>query len=817
MDTTSIFNFTFVDRSDERRIFSNYNRAETIGTILWVTGKRGVGKTRFIKQMIESNSEQKIIWLDNSIQDTQVNDIYPFLKELQKLHNSNFYDYVKKNYQLFLDLGKDVISALLGDKNNFLSHLSKYLFKIASNTFEENNSQKDNYLILTSYLDSVLNDASLFVVLDNFSRFNKISSRFYMDIIKNYINSTGIKFCIITTDEDMELNKDLENDLLRNIPFKNIAIEEFSSYVFFAEILFRIFGDAIFSYDDVKYIYSKCSGNPENLIKIMKKSLKRQAINITDSAITINKIILYDILKNENVRFSKDDFTFIEELLLIVIVSIGKSINAKLLMLIIEFLASKIFLYKQFTEQIFFETLGTLINNKVLIYGTNDTLVFEHDSDFLDIRNILYDLNMKPQICYYLYEFISTEDLTVFGYTHDNREYYKAYYACEACIPGWEQINLQYGKLLYDSQRYHEGTLIFDKLKPTKERYSAQELFMIAITYYQDGQYQKCFTLLNIIDNKMIHSNDFQYQFYFMLGKTENIINKKRLSIKHLKEALNYIKKTSPEYTETLNLLHLTFMETHNGYESSKRIFEYVKDNFKEITPFQWAQTIRGAANFYDGNEALGLLNEALTIADQENRNIEIAYLKNSIGFIELRNGNIDLAKENFRESYDLLRIYKIHEVSYALNNLAICKMLQQDYENALTDLLNALLWNCIPYAYYTINCHLLICYVFLKQLEEARKIIRKLEKYVFKNTVEDPVILRKIKMNIGIAHILMKEPISGQNWFKSITPDMIYGTSSEFRYRLYTGQLDGYMINRDNIYFKCQNFEPWVLIYGHD
>lgn len=817
MNTTSLFNFEFVDRYKERKIFLNYATERNIQQIMWVTGKRGMGKTRFVRQMISDLSERNIIWLDNSILDVNEDAISDLLNKLQQLSKYNFYEFVKNNYRLFLDAGKDILHTFLSDKSFFLSHISDLLFNTITQTIDQQDTSQVIYQLFISYIDQICENSLLFIIIDNFSRYDKVSGHFLLNLVRHFVNDERIKFCIITTDEDIHINSDLETEIYMNIPFRAISIQEFPSYIFFAEILHKLFDKTLFNYDDVKYIYEKCEGNPENLIKIIKKGLKRDAITVSNNVTTVNKEILYVILRTETTHFSLNDFKFREQLLLMVMICIGKTINAEFLKFAVDYMACKIFMYQQFSSDAFFETLGQLINDKILIYGPDNTLMFEHDSTFLDICDILCDLNLKPQICMYLYELLLKTDLLCYGYSAEDCEYYKAYYAAEAKISGWEKINLQYAETLCHKGSYHYATKIFDKISPTFFNDLPFQMFMAACTYYEDGQYQKSAGFLHMIHFNNIDNNSFLYQYYFMLGKVENILAEKRNAINHFKMALSFASSNSAKYVDVLNLLHLTYIETFDGRKSAKQIFEFVKENFEKITPLEWAKTMRGAANFYDGEEALSILDKAQVIAKCQNNRIENAYIENSIGFINLKNGDISEAEKRFSIAYEILRDTKRHETSYVLNNRAICYLLNGNPENALTDLLEALLWNSSPYAYYTINCHLCACYLKLDRVKESKNICSVLERYLFSNRIEDVVVLRKLRINLGIAYCKMNENIIGKSFFSDIQLNDVVGTSSEYRYRIYTNKIFNYENKNKTPYYIDKTFEPWILIYGHD
>ena len=816
MDTTRLFNFEFVDRYQERKIFSSYTNSRNIEHILWITGERGVGKTRFVKQMLLDLSGRTIIWVDDSIQSENEIIILDFLNKLQKIKGNSFYDFVKDNYHLFWESGKDFVKVILSNRNFFWGHLTDLLFDATSKVMDKNSSSRIFYKIFISYIDNILENNYLFIVFDNFSRYDNSSIQIIFDLIRNYINNDKIRFCIITTDNDMILKEELETQIYMSIPFKNILIQEFSSYIFFGEILHKIFGKALFNYDDVKYIYEKCGGNPENLIKILKKSFKRNAISLNSYNITINKEILYTILRTESTRFSANDFTFKEQLLLLDIICIGKVVNQEFLKLTVEYLACKIFMFKQFSDEIFFETLGKLINHNIIVCGDDNTLVFEHDSIFLDICDILYDMKLKPQICQNLYELLLKTDLSLYGYSEEDYEYYKAYYAAEAYIPGWERINFEYGNRLIERHLYHKAIIIFDKLPITYFYDSPKQLYTMAYAYFEDGQFSKSLSILKSIFIDTVSEKEFLFKYYFLMGKTQNILTEKLEAISCFNQALKLTGKDSSEFVETLNLLHLTYMETEKGRKKAKIIFEYVKDNYETVTPLEWAKTMRGIANFYDGNNALELLHRAIEIAIQKNDKIEQAYIENSMGFIYLRNGDIEKAEYHFSLAYEILHVYKTHETSYALNNRAICYMLNEKYEDALIDLLQALLWNSTPYAYYTINSHLCNCYLLMNKAEEAGQIISMLEHYILYNKIEDPVMLRKLTMTLGIAHHHMNNITVSRSFFSSLSIENVISTSSEYRYRIYTNQTVNDK-SRNNLYFKNKNFEPWILIYGHD
>lgn len=208
--------------------------------------------------MIYKLSDCKIIWIDNSIQNESDNILSQFINELQKINDECFYDFVKDNYRIVLETGKDIIKDLLSDRHLFLTRITEMLFSATSATIEKKSGSKEIYDTFIAYIDKIIKRDSIFIVLDNFSRYEKNHANIFVNLIRKYIDSSNLKFCIITTDEDLQVNDELENKIFMNLPFNNISIEEFPSDIFFGEILRKIFGDDTFNSYDIKYIFDKC-------------------------------------------------------------------------------------------------------------------------------------------------------------------------------------------------------------------------------------------------------------------------------------------------------------------------------------------------------------------------------------------------------------------------------------------------------------------------------------------------------------------------------------------------------------------------------
>lgn len=65
MNTPDLFDFSFVDREREQKIFNNY-MSEPNKSVLWVDGKHGVGKTQFIKHAMKQYANYAFAYFNDN-------------------------------------------------------------------------------------------------------------------------------------------------------------------------------------------------------------------------------------------------------------------------------------------------------------------------------------------------------------------------------------------------------------------------------------------------------------------------------------------------------------------------------------------------------------------------------------------------------------------------------------------------------------------------------------------------------------------------------------------------------------------------------
>jgi predicted AAA+ superfamily ATPase len=100
MYTTDLFNFRFVDRDEARNKFRAFF-ANSDGNVLWVKGKRGLGKTTFINFMLEEYTQYNLCYFDIPKNSNSIEIISEFIKQLERQCDLNFIDETQKWYKEF--------------------------------------------------------------------------------------------------------------------------------------------------------------------------------------------------------------------------------------------------------------------------------------------------------------------------------------------------------------------------------------------------------------------------------------------------------------------------------------------------------------------------------------------------------------------------------------------------------------------------------------------------------------------------------------------------------------------------------------------
>lgn len=804
MNTTELFKFRFVDREHERDIISNFfdNKKETT---LWIKGASGFGKTTFFNYMFENCSQYALCYIDIKPDNTSMDIITNFILQLQKYAPEDFVIQFKNQYKkLYNNISKDVKEIT---KFAFpqISSIISILFD-ASYTIITNNDENRNCIdVILNYIREILNNKKLCICIDNFSRCDLKTASLFFQIFKTFLSEDYFRSCIITTTE--ELKDELKESIYRNLPYTEIVISELKEYAYFGEILNPIFDQSNIEDEDLQYIYQKCNGSPQKLSTIISKLLDKSGITISRAGkAIIDKKVLYSILQNQRIYFDDRDFNQVQQWILFSYLCLSEEVEIGKLEECALFLARNFYLFNAYDSEEFKQELTTLVLNKVLKYSPNNIISAYHDSGYRDLLDIFESSPLNSMFHHYAYEFLIAQ------YPAEKKLICR--HARESSIPGWENLNFRYGKCLAKKKQYYDAQKVFIHLNRYLPTLNVMQGLFIAINSYETGNYQLAIEQLRLLQPEILRFYKAKYYYYFYLGKSYNNIGKVNQAVKILESALSQTQDGSKEYINILYILQMYYLEIPQKRDTAIKIFNKIKDNYKEQYPQIWANTIRGCHNFMNPAEALPLLGEAEKLLENE---LEEAFLKTTIGFVHVRMNQLASAQRQFEEACKIIERLKIHESSYALNDLAICYMLNSEYQNAKDILLKALLWNRTDYGKLAIYCHLLACTINLNRIDESMDYYEYLDNYIMNYSSDDPIIKRKIYLNLAIANKKMHRKIQA-NAFLEKAKDYVINSSSEWRYYNLKGAQGVFHKAMPLLkYEKVLDFEPWFIVYAHD
>lgn len=806
MKNTELFDFQFVDREKERNISKKFFSDKSENT-LWIKGASGYGKTTFFKYVFANYSGHSLCYLDIKANSNSITIISDFIEELQKESKVDFLDVLKDKYKKFYN-------GIYKETKNITSTVFPNISKVVSILFDASyiaityeNKHKDSLDVLVEYIQTILKDKQLCVCIDNFSRCDLETANMFFRIFKSFMFEEHFYSCIITTSEDLQL--ELQEAIQRNLPFTEIKITELNRYTYFCQILKPIFDMDEFTSEDIEYLYQKCKGSPKKLSTVISKLLENNGIQIRPMAkAKIDKRTLFAILQEEHIRFKDEDFNAIQKWIIFSYLCMSVKTHVQQVENMALFISQKIFLFRAYNQKTFEAELPELINNKILNYDCDEMISPCHDGDYRELMDIWQESQMKRIFSQAAYEFfLSQEDFP-------EKWELLCRHAREAEVPGWERLNFLYGKSLAHNNQIYDAQKIFTYLDGRIDKLHVMQLLFMAINSYRTGNYNHSIRQMNVISPEKLRFGKARYYFYFYIGKNYNNIGAVAKGAEMLEKALKEVTLNSREYIQTLNILHMYYYEMPEKSDLSLKYFNEIKDNYETLYPDIWANTMRGCHNFLDNKQALNVLDKAEKMLVDE---LEKAYIKTTKGFVLIKENKIVDARHSFEEACETIKRLKIHEYSYAANNLALCYMLEKSYQEAQDILTESILWNRTEYGNNVLQVHLMICAIYLKHWEEAKEYYDHLVTYISEKKPKDPIINRKIYMNLAIASKAFNNSIM-ENSFLKKAEAYVKGSSSEWRFLVLTQQVDqGHCIRPKETYKSFTDFDPWFLVYAHD
>ena len=182
MDNRDIFDFDFIDRKKQEAIAQNFLANDSIDNFLWIDGESGIGKSFFIEKRIvplSTNYISALISLPSETKD--VNCIQEILKVLQSQNSKKIIVFLKTNYPFIFDTVKKSVLELAKKADKDISWFIDILFDTGK-YFEDRKGEKlSTTRVIIEYINEILENKKLFLVIDNFTNCDKKS----LNIIKS--------------------------------------------------------------------------------------------------------------------------------------------------------------------------------------------------------------------------------------------------------------------------------------------------------------------------------------------------------------------------------------------------------------------------------------------------------------------------------------------------------------------------------------------------------------------------------------------------------------------------------------------------------
>lgn len=813
MVNTDLFNFKFVDREIERKIVENFILTSHVDKVLWVHGKSGVGKTELIKYFTMRFPNYMYIHIE-PVKSQSISYLSTFTKALEN-KNYSLENFILKNYKQVRDLLKDTITDI-NIKTKFISGALEIGEKIF---IDKNNNFFSTASILSKFIRNISNKQSLIIIFDNFQQCDTNSLEIIKEISTNLFEK--VKFIFITTDNTISLDSEIIKFLIEKIPSSPVLINPFQKKEYFLDILLNIYKLDNIASLELDYLFESCEGFPERLKIFLRNMYLANGIeSYNDTLARFNPNIFKETLSKGSENIDLQSLNIYDKLVFKIILCWHETIPINLLENISCYIASEVLhlpdvLYQEITKSIY-----KLININI-IELSNVGLKIKHDLLYISLSA---NINIIPEVILYnkLYNYINIyKEKVIELYSMTFFCLNNALYSYRANINLWVQINLDCLKILITQSDYRNINIIVERLYKCINQLNVSDLLLIAECFYNNGKFEHARDILNYAHNNLSSDEDF-FKYYYLSSKVYNIMMDKINAENELLLAYNYVCPKSEKEILIKHMHQLILVEIIGRKQEAKKIFCSISEHLEDydINSKAIGILLKNCSNYYSGEAALTLLEKALKINETNNDLVEKAYIKNNMGYEFFKLNNYEECMKLYKESIDILTQTKIHESAYPLSNLAICYMIDQKYRDAIILINRALFWNCSAYLDYVLNTHLMLCYEQIGETENSFKLSNALFDKVKNKKINDPVILRKVYLNLAINYDKLNCV-----QFAKICAEKAYkysiDSSSEYRASLIYSKYGGSPINDfskiKDPYLTKSYFDHWITIFSHD
>lgn len=711
--------------------------------------------------------------------------------------------------------------------------LDKLSYSISNYFISKQDERENTVSVVKKYiLEALKKCPRLVFIFDNFTQCDTSSLDLIATVTHENLDNPNIKFIFCTTDDDFKDRFDIKQILaekIANIPVEIYAFEEKQLFVRMLEQTFDFNKENL---NLISQTFDLCKGYPQRFKEILINLYTNQGIEIGTNKARFIVEIFRKLLVKKAISFDIDSLCQEQRGAKIILQTIafwGAPISVNILFQFLDFFANidPISCFEKETEK----TIQTLENLHVLnrSYKDNTMLLhYEHDSLKIAVKEYFKNERSIQFLHLSIYEFIKS--VTCNQETSYWNEYYRsllAYHSFEARIQGWIEYNFSYGYDYFKSRQYKEAEIVFARLETVITSLSGEQLLIIGITLFYCGQYHKANDLFKNIWSHNL-SNNFSTEhivkLYIFQARSNSCILETESALELIKQAedLNITDNDEHLHVMLLGTKQSILYLSPNGFTEAKKLFDDLTK--KDIHLREMALIYQSAMDYYEGEEALALLEKGLELAKEFSDRITEAKILNNIGFEHLRIGNYGRAQTLFEESIRLLIEEQPHEQVYPYSNLAVLHMISKDWERALDCIIEALFWNKSDYVSYVLKTNRMLCYYFTNNTQ-WNNLYHELFKYVEVERSIDDKMYKKICTNLAILAAKNGDKYDVKQLLKLCAPHL----ESEWEYGKYRFlKLEQYICGTPQtliapsdlryVQYYCDiEFEPWLVNFTHD
>ena len=830
MNNTDLFRFDFVDRENQKLLIQNLFENKTESNILWLNGPHGVGKSFFLKNMSNFTSCPEKIYVELKAEDKEQNCLLDLLVSIGEKVRYPFIKFFRENYLEVVNIVKSAVVFTTKqitkiDLSNLINSMydSTRLFVLSKNQQKE---KQNATRMICSYINELLDQKDILVVLDNFSLCDIKSLNIIIDIIlyyyKNEQSEHKIFFILSTTSN--ENNNYISNAIKEKLPVCPCYIDNFKDSKYFSNILNRIF---TFSKADIERIFAFCEGNPQKLRDFIHKLFDNNGIHLSSKHKPhIDLEVVNSIIRSGTTDLVIKELAPTERIIISVIVLFGKVMTIDFLTDISLFVISNFHFHLNINLENISTSLLNLIYNETIElfrYNNQDYVKIEHDLKFYNIQSQLNDDPFHELINESIYSFLTRTGKKYISdiFTQTDLNDSIAYHSYKSKVSNWQSLNYCVGKTKYELCLFGEASLVFDRITDYIDAMSFEEQYIIADCYYQSGQYPKCRKIISSL--YYTKRNLFNYNAYFLYARVEGILLNKEFALGILKQALALEETNEVKQLQIKCIRQQLLTNIKDRRIEAKQIFDDIKNYSPQSvkSSYEYSNFLTSTVEFYRGNEAQIDLEESKRIALNYNNDLLLAEISFNMGFDDFWEGHLESAKKNFEDSYNIFSHVRQHELAYPLNNLASYYMIKNDLDSAISCLNEAILWAQSYYAKTVIKTQLMICYGLLCD-NYSLTLAEEIKEQMAENDLDNDVSAYiKYHYNLGFVYKQMGRTMDSNQEFYYATKKATSLIPSNLPHT-WIYELDarlGTWVN-DNLskYTNYINkmFDPWLLTINH-